>query len=124
MNNVENYVLDEANKTVQVDFTYCKSSSSKTSLLQQRAKVVNDSCTAWEISPKLVVYLPLRIAYLIVDCAEDYSTTIIGVPDRSYIWIMARTPSVDDATMESLLAKARSLGYDATKLVKVPQQWE
>ena len=28
---------------------------------------------------------------------EDYSTTIIGVPDKSYIWIMARTPTVDQA---------------------------
>ena len=28
---------------------------------------------------------------------EDYSTTIIGVPDKSYIWIMARTPTVDEA---------------------------
>eukprot|EP00931_Biecheleriopsis_adriatica_P106449 TRINITY_DN80909_c0_g1_i1.p1 TRINITY_DN80909_c0_g1~~TRINITY_DN80909_c0_g1_i1.p1 ORF type:complete len:509 (-),score=121.74 TRINITY_DN80909_c0_g1_i1:65-1591(-) len=123
-NNVENYTLDEAGKTVEVDFTFCKSASSKQSLLKQRADVVNENCTEWRISPKVGVYLPLRLAYLIVDCADDYSTAIVGVPDRSYIWIMARTPQVEAATLESLKATAKRLGYDVTQIVNVPQQWD
>jgi len=68
------------------------------------------------------VFLPLRIAYLVADCAEDYSTTIIGVPDKSYIWIMARTPTVDQATYDALLAKARSFGYNTSSILRVSQE--
>lgn len=120
--NVENYTLDDGGRVVHVDFTYRKAGSGKPGLLQQRAEVVNDACTQWAISPKLGVFLPLRIAYLVADCAEDYSTTIIGVPDKSYIWIMARTPTVDQATYDALLAKARSFGYDTSSILRVSQE--
>ncbi|CAE7567879.1 DHRS12 [Symbiodinium sp. CCMP2456] len=120
--NVENYKLDDGGRVVHVDFTYRKAGSGKPGLLQQRAEVVNDACTQWAISPKLGVFLPLRIAYLVADCAEDYSTTIIGVPDKSYIWIMARTPTVDQATYDALLAKARSFGYNTSSILRVSQE--
>jgi apolipoprotein D and lipocalin family protein len=61
---------------------------------------------------------------LIIHCAEDYSTTIIGMPDRKYIWIMARTAQIDDAAYEALLARARDCGYaDMKQIVRVPQEW-
>lgn len=119
-NNIENYSLDETGKTVLVDFTYQQGSSSK--LLQQKAEVVNDAGTQWAISPKIGVFIPLRLAYLIVDCAEDYSTCIIGVPDRRYLWIMARTPSIEENKLQALIAKSRSLGFDDKEIVQVPQE--
>ncbi|CAK8990567.1 unnamed protein product [Durusdinium trenchii] len=118
-NNIETYSLDETGKNVLVDFTYQQGSSSK--LLQQRAEVVNDACTQWAISPKIGVFIPLRLSYLIVDCAEDYSTCIIGVPDRRYLWIMARTPTIEEKTLEALISKSRRLGFDEKAIVRVPQ---
>jgi len=117
--NVENYSLDDSGKTVMVDFTYKQGTSSK--LLQQKAEVVNDKCTQWAISPKIGFFIPLRLAYLIVDCAEDYSTTIIGVPDRRYLWIMARTPTLPEEKLVELIDKSRAMGFDTTQIVRVPQ---
>ena len=37
---------------------------------------------------------PFKAAYLIMYLDDDYSQTIIGVPDRSFIWIMAREPDM------------------------------
>lgn len=124
VNNVEHYTLDESGQTIDVEFSFSKATSSKVSVLKQRAKIVNEACTQWSISPKFGVYLPLKLAYLVADCAEDYSTTIIGMPDRSYVWIMARSPTVDDATREALITKVKELGYDLSKLVFVPQKWD
>ena len=39
-------------------------------------------------------YVPLNLGYTIAHCAPDYSTTIVGLPDRSNAWIMAREPAV------------------------------
>lgn len=124
VNNVEEYTYDEATQTIDVVFSYCDKNMSKTSQLKQRAKVVNDMNTQWSLKPKVGVYLPLQIPYLVADCAEDYSSTIVGVPDRSYIWVMTRTPNPDASVMEDLTKKVQLLGYDVSKLVAVRQQWE
>merc|ERR1712232_372508 len=124
VNNVEEYSYDEAAETIDVTFSYCDKKMSKTSQLKQRAKVVNDLKTQWSLKPKIGVYLPVQIPYLIADCAEDYSSTIIGVPDRSYIWVMTRTPNPDASVVETLTKKVQLLGYDVSKLVVVPQKWE
>eukprot|EP00401_Gymnodinium_catenatum_P065122 CAMPEP_0117532740 /NCGR_PEP_ID=MMETSP0784-20121206/39523_1 /TAXON_ID=39447 /ORGANISM="" /LENGTH=358 /DNA_ID=CAMNT_0005329141 /DNA_START=84 /DNA_END=1160 /DNA_ORIENTATION=+ len=123
VNNVEEYTYDEATRMVQVNFFYSNKELTKTSCLQQRATVKNEGNTEWKLSPKVGVYLPVSIPYLIADCAEDYSYTIIGVPDRSYVWIMTREPQPDAAVVEALTKKVQLLGYEPGKLVKVVQDW-
>jgi len=66
----------------------------------------------------------VAIPYLIVDCAEDYSSSIVGVPDRAYVWIMTRSVEADPAVVDDLIRKAQLMGYDVSKVVKVPQKWE
>jgi apolipoprotein D and lipocalin family protein len=87
--------------------------------------VVNEANTEWALSPKLgLFYIPIGIPYLILYCEEDYSSCIIGVPDRSYVWIMTRTKgAVEDEVREKLMKNAEELGYDASKIVTVPQEW-
>lgn len=122
MNNMEEYTLD-ASGTIYVNFTYQKDASSAPTSLLQRATVVSDSCTEWRISPKIGIYLPLNLAYLVLDCAADYSTCIIGVPDRQYVWVMARTPTVDEGEMLEMIEKVRGFGYNVSSLIEVPQVW-
>merc|ERR1712232_1134545 len=124
INNTEDYSWDSGRDKVQISFGYAKPGQNKRSELLQRASVVNESKTRWSLSPKLCVYMPVAIPYLIIHCAQDYSTTIIGVPDRKYVWIMARSPEIHDSTYEALLERVRDNGYDTKHLVKVPQVWE
>lgn len=58
--------------------------------------------------------------YTIVDVADDYSTAIVGTEDRKEVWLLAKRPTVDDATRESFLNKARAQGFDTTALVFTP----
>ena len=46
--------------------------------------------TLWSMNPKLGVYLPLGLTYIVAYLAPDSSYTLISVPDRSYLWIMTR----------------------------------
>jgi len=36
---------------------------------------------------------------------------------------MARTPEISDGDFETLAAKVAELGYDRSKLERVPQRW-
>ena len=81
---------------------------------------MNGSNTQWSLAVKsLLGYIPVPMAYLVCHCAEDYSWTIIGVPDRKYLWIMARGPELPRATYIEALRKAYDMGFDLGEVVKV-----
>jgi apolipoprotein D and lipocalin family protein len=48
---------------------------------------------------------------------EHYNYAMIAGSDRSYLWILARTPKLDGGTLDALTAKARHLGFDTGKLL-------
>lgn len=66
---------------------------------------------------------PIKADYRIIWLDEAYSVTVIGRRKRDYLWIMAREPSIPDATYERLLEFVASVGYDPEMVRKVPQQW-
>jgi apolipoprotein D and lipocalin family protein len=45
------------------------------------------------------------------------------VPDRSYIWIMSRTPDISDVEYQRLLTIAAQAGYDTARIQRIPQRW-
>ena len=56
--------------------------------------------------------------YWVLYLDEAYQTVIVGTPDRQNLWIMARTPALDEARYAGLVAIARGLGFDTEKLVR------
>jgi apolipoprotein D and lipocalin family protein len=66
---------------------------------------------------------PIKADYRIVYLDDDYTQTIIGRQNRDYVWIMARTPTISDSDYDNLFAFVESLGYDTSKLERVPQRW-
>lgn len=66
---------------------------------------------------------PIKAEYVIVALQPDYRWTMIGRSKRDYLWIMARTPSMPSADYDALVEQAKAMGYDVSKLRKVPQQW-
>lgn len=48
---------------------------------------------------------------------EDYSYAMVAGPDRDYLWILARTPTLDKAIVERLVAQAKELGFAVDQLI-------
>lgn len=63
---------------------------------------------------------PIQAEYLIVDLDADYQRTIVGRSKRDYVWFMARTPEVSEADYEAAVKRIAEMGYDITKLRRVP----
>jgi apolipoprotein D and lipocalin family protein len=61
--------------------------------------------------------------YFILELDQaNYQYALIGSSSDKYLWILSRTPSLDDMVYNNLVQKARQLGYDVSLLEKVPQR--
>ncbi len=50
---------------------------------------------------------------------EGYQYALICGPDTSYLWILARTPKLDPAIYDRLVAQAAAKGFDTKSLIRV-----
>ncbi|MDD2799691.1 MAG: lipocalin family protein [Bacteroidales bacterium] len=60
--------------------------------------------------------------YFVLELDTDYQWAIIGSSSDNYLWILSRTPQIEDVLYDELLAKITKRGYDVTKLIKVDQK--
>lgn len=65
---------------------------------------------------------PIKAEYVIAYLDSSYIQTIIARSKRDYVWIMARTPSISQADYAADVERVRALGYDTSKLRRVPQR--
>lgn len=66
---------------------------------------------------------PIKAEYLIAHVDPQYTETIIARSRRDYVWIMARTPQIPEPDYARLVQQVAELGYDTSKLERVPQRW-
>lgn len=120
-NAIESYSWNEKEQRIDVDFRYNKlTPEGELKKYPQKAWIYDKKTNAeWRVQP----WWPLKFAYLVIDLAPDYSYTVIGVPSRKYVWIMARNSTLDKAVYQQILARLENLGYDISKIQKVPQVW-
>ena len=76
-------------------------------------------------SPKLQVrFAPAWLSFLsfvwgnywVIDLDEAYQLAAISEPGRDYLWILARTPTVDAGAYDALLARLAARGFDLKRL--------
>jgi apolipoprotein D and lipocalin family protein len=70
---------------------------------------------------KVSFFGPFYGGYNIVDLDAAYSLALVVGGNRSYLWILSRTPNPPHASVERLVERARTLGFDVDKLVFVRQ---
>lgn len=69
---------------------------------------------------KVSFFGPFYGSYVIIDLdREGYQYSMVCGPDRSYLWILARTPTLDLNVIHRLVAEAASLGFDTSRLIYV-----
>ena len=119
-NAVENYKLD-SDGTIATTFTYYKAAfDGPLKAYHPRGFVNKESGNGlWGMQFIWPFKADFRIAYL----DDHYQRTIIARNARDYVWIMARTPQISEENYQEMTDFVKNLGYDMTKLRKVPQDW-
>ena len=119
-NAVESYAL-ESDGTVATTFTFRKGDFDGEVKTYRPRGYIRDAETNALWGMQFV--WPIKADYRIVYLDEDYTRTVIGRQARDYVWVMARTPEISDAEYAELSEFISDLGYDTTRLQRVPQQW-
>lgn len=65
---------------------------------------------------------PIKAQYIVAYLDPGYTETIVARDARDYAWIMARTPRIADDSFAADVERLRQMGYDTSKLRRVPQQ--
>jgi len=82
---------------------------------------------AWSVDPvtnaklKVQFFWPFRGDYWIIQLHENYQYAVVGHPARKYLWILSRTPAMDQETYDNILLRLADQGYDTGRLIRAVQ---
>lgn len=90
----------------------------KQSYIKGKAFVDENSCNA---KLKVQFFWPFKGKYWIIDLADDISYAVVGHPNRKYLWILSRTPTMNDDIYQQIISKIKEKGFDISK-IKITKQ--
>ncbi|HRW63259.1 MAG TPA: lipocalin family protein [Bacteroidales bacterium] len=70
---------------------------------------------------KVQFFWPFKAKYWIIGLADDYSWAVVGHPNREYLWILSRSPQIDENLYITIIEKLKTQDYDTGLLVKTDQ---
>lgn len=69
---------------------------------------------------KVSFFGPFYGSYIVFELDhENYGYSLVCGPDKTYFWILARSPEIKEELRNLLISKAASLGFDMNKLITV-----
>lgn len=119
-NGIEVYEYDRNEDKIKISFDYNKGSfDGDKKSIPQTGWIYNKTTNShWKVSP----FWPLKFDYLVIGLATDYSWTVIGVPNQSYVWIMARNPMMSKEELDKVINLMKAKKYNMENLVTVPHK--
>lgn len=106
----------------------CHKTNGKREIAKGVARVADKATNAKlevRFAPEFLSFLPQVWGdYQIIELATDYSYAVVGDPPRKYLWVLARTPQLDEAIYQKAVERAQAQGFDVTRLIKTMQRPE
>jgi len=114
-----NYTLLPNGKVRVINSGYKNDFSGKLKTARGKAWVVDKKTNA---KLKVSFFWPFAGDYWILELGKEYEYAVVGDNSRKYLWILARTPQIDEALYSDLLKRISEKGFDTSKLEKNPQK--
>jgi apolipoprotein D and lipocalin family protein len=70
---------------------------------------------------KVQFFWPFKGEYWVIDLADDYSYAVVSHPNKKYLWILSRTPKMNEAVYQQITSRLKEKGFDLIKLQLTPQ---
>jgi apolipoprotein D and lipocalin family protein len=99
----------------------CRDADGKTIRAEGRARLADRSGPTSRLkvrfAPGFLSFLPMVWGdYWILDLTDDYSAALVGTPGREYLWVLSRTPQLEEAVYQRFVATAAAQGFAVTRL--------
>jgi len=79
---------------------------------------------AWVIEPtsnariKVSFFWPFRSEYWVIGLGKEYEYTVVGSPNRKYLWVLSRTPTMSDDLYADIMKEVERQGFDISKVFR------
>ena len=80
------------------------------------AKVASDKGPNSKL--KVTFFWPFSGDYWVIDLDSGYQWAVVGEPGRKYLWILSRSPKMEDALYRRILDRAAAQGYDVSRIIR------
>ena len=117
-----------------VTATYSMRPDKKIDVLNKGYTVVGDSArvkiahgiaripdTLVQAKLKVKIAGPFYANYQVIALGDNYEYAVVGTPSRKYLWILSRTPHINDDLYNSLVKLAGDNGFNVKQLEKINQ---
>ncbi|MFZ5906380.1 MAG: lipocalin family protein [Nitrospirota bacterium] len=112
------YTLGEDGKISVLNQCREGSLDGKLKSAQGTARVVEKTTNA---KLKVSFFWPFSGHYWIIGLGDQYEYAVVGHPDRTYLWILSRSPEMEEGVYTRILKRLDAQGYDTGKLMKTLQ---
>ena len=115
--------LVTANYTLRADgkievINRCRKASGEYATAKGRAKIADKKTNA---KLKVTFFWPFYGDYWILDLGPNYDYAVVGEPRRKYLWILSRSPRMDETLYQQLLQKMASQGFNTEMMIRTSQ---
>lgn len=114
-----NYSFRDDGKIKVLNSGYKKTLNGKRSEAVGKARIPNPEEPA---KLKVSFFLFFYADYFVLELDDNYKWAAIGSSSDNYLWILSRTPQMDESQYNELLNKLANRGYDVSKLIKIEQK--
>ncbi len=113
------YTLRKDGKIKVENAGFKKSLSGRKSVATGKAKIPNPQEPA---KLKVSFFWFFYGDYYVMELDENYQWAVIGSSSDKYLWILSRSPKMEDSLYNQILKKLSNRGYNINKLIKVKQK--
>jgi len=72
---------------------------------------------------KVSFFGPFYGSYVIFELdKKKYQYAYVSGPNRNYLWLLARTPEIDQKIIDQFIERSRELGFDVDNLIFVAHE--
>ena len=99
----------------------CRKANGEYTTAKGKAKIVDKQTNA---KLKVTFFWPFYGDYWILDLGPNYEYAVVGAPDRDYLWILSRTPQLDEQLYQQLLTKMAARGFETQRMIRTSHPTE
>ncbi len=113
-----NYSMRKDGKIKVVNQGYKNTLDGKLSRAVGKAKIPDKKEPA---KLKVSFFLWFYGDYFVMELDKDYQWVVIGSSSPGFLWILSRTPQMDEVVYNDLIERIKKRGYNLDRLIKVKQ---